>query len=474
MFIERNGFLEKIGNQRNQNQIHCFENQGYQWVLDIASGAVHVFDKLAFKLVQEYTVKTKSELVESYLDSYSKEELEEAIREIEALIADDRLFSQEAVIDRKRLTHQNSPIKAMCLHVTHDCNLRCKYCFADGGDYSMPKALMTAEVGKKALKFLVDHSQNRHNLEVDFFGGEPLMNFEVVKELVTYGRELEKEYDKNFRFTITTNGVLLTDEIDEYMKKEMSNVVLSLDGRPEVNDRMRRTLNDQGSFDVIAPKFQHSVAARGDRDYYVRGTFTAHNLDFSKDVEFYHEMGFVHTSMEPVVSDPKFDYALREEHLPQIMLEYDRLAAKYVEWRKAGKKFSFFHFHVDLDRGPCIIKKMIGCGAGSEYVAVSPEGDLFPCHQFVGEDDFKMGTVDTGIVNPEIPARFSDLNIFTKEACRNCWARYFCGGGCHAHAYYANNDLKKPFAVACEMERKRVECAIGIQAALAMGEESNE
>ncbi len=466
--------MEKIGNQRNQNQIHCFENQGFQLVLDIASGSVHVFDQLAFELVQEYTEKTEAELIDAYFDRYSKEEIQEAIGEIEALIAEDRLFSEEAVVDRKRLSHQNSPIKAMCLHVTHDCNLRCKYCFADGGDYAGPKALMSAEVGKKALKFLVEHSKNRHNLEVDFFGGEPLMNFEVVKELVTYGRGLEKEFDKNFRFTITTNGVLLTDEIDEYMKSEMSNVVLSLDGRPEVNDRMRRTLNDQGSFEIIAPKFQHSVAARGSRDYYVRGTFTAHNLDFSKDVEYFHEMGFVHTSMEPVVSDPKFDYALTEAHLPQILSEYDRLAGKYVQWKKEGKKFSFFHFNVDLDRGPCIIKKMIGCGAGSEYVAVSPEGDLYPCHQFVGEDEFKMGTVDTGIAKPEIPARFANLNIFTKDTCRNCWARYFCSGGCHAHAYHANHDLTKPFKVACEMERKRVECAIGIQAALAMEEPKDE
>lgn len=466
--------METIGIFRNQQQIHCFENQGHKLVLDIASGSVHVFDDLAFELVQQFTEKTRKELLESFTGQYEASAINEALDEIDKLIADGRLFSQEAVIDRKRLIHQNSPIKAMCLHVTHDCNLRCKYCFADGGDYSGPKALMSAEVGKKALKFLVDHSQNRRNLEVDFFGGEPLMNFEVVKELVAYGRELEKEFDKNFRFTITTNGVLLTDEIDEYMKKEMSNVVLSLDGRPEVNDRMRRTLNDQGSFDMIAPKFQRSVAARGKRDYYIRGTFTAYNLDFAKDVEFYHEMGFVHTSMEPVVSDPKFDYALTEAHLPQILAEYDKLADKYVKWRREDKPFSFFHFNVDLDHGPCIIKKMIGCGAGSEYVAVSPEGDLYPCHQFVGEDDFKMGNVETGILKTEIPERFSNLNIFTKEDCQTCWARYFCSGGCHAHAYYANNDLKKPFKVACEMERKRVECAIGIQAALALGGADDE
>lgn len=466
--------METIGNFRNQQQIHAFENQGYKLVLDIASGAVHVFDDLAFELVQQVADQSREALIAAFAGRYTEAEIIEALDEIESLMQEGRLFSQEAVVDRTRLTHQDSPIKAMCLHVTHDCNLRCKYCFADGGDYSGPKALMSAEVGKKALKFLVDHSQNRRNLEVDFFGGEPLMNFEVVRELVAYGRELEKEYDKNFRFTITTNGVLLTDEIDEYMKKEMSNVVLSLDGRPEVNDRMRRTLNDQGSFEVIAPKFQQSVAARGGRDYYIRGTFTAYNLDFAKDVEFYHEMGFVHTSMEPVVSDPKFDYALTEEHLPQIMAEYDKLADKYVEWRREGKPFSFFHFNVDLDHGPCIIKKMIGCGAGSEYVAVSPEGDLYPCHQFVGEEDFKMGNVAFGIAKPEVAKRFSNLNIFTKEDCQTCWARYFCSGGCHAHAYHANKDLSKPFKVACEMERKRVECAIGIQAALAMGGSDDE
>ncbi len=325
---------------------------------------------------------------------------------------------------------------------------------------------MSLEVGKKALDYLVKHSGARRNLEVDFFGGEPLMNFNLVKELVQYGRSLEQEYNKNFRFTITTNGVLLDDEKIDYINENMSNVVLSLDGRKEVNDNMRKTISGEGSYDIILPKFKKMVEKRGDKDYYIRGTFTSNNIDFSKDALDFYNNGFKKISIEPVVTSEEMDYALREEHLQLVLDEYEKFSKEYINIKKMDKDFYFFHFMIDLKQGPCIIKRAVGCGAGSEYMAVTPEGDLYPCHQFVGEEGFKIGTVFDGVENTSLREKFKKANVYNKEECRECWARFYCSGGCHANSYHAHKDLSKAYKLGCEMEKKRIECAISILANL--------
>ena len=358
-------------------------------------------------------------------------------------------------------------VKALCLHIAHDCNLACKYCFAEEGEYHGRRALMSLEVGKKALDFLIEHSGNRRNLEVDFFGGEPLMNWQVVKDLVVYGRELEKQYDKHFRFTVTTNGVLLNDEIQEFINQEMDNVVLSLDGRKEVNDRMRPFRNGAGSYDLIVPKFQKLAESRNQEKYYIRGTFTRNNLDFSKDILHFADLGFTQISIEPVVGEDTDPYAIQEADLPQIFAEYDKLAKIMVERKRAGQGFQFFHFMIDLEGGPCVAKRLSGCGSGTEYLAVTPWGDLYPCHQFVGDEKFRMGTVEEGILRPEIAEDFRSCSVYSKEECRHCFARFYCSGGCMANAYKFKGSLHETYPVGCEMERKRVECAIMIQAALA-------
>jgi uncharacterized protein len=333
---------------------------------------------------------------------------------------------------------------------------------------------MTYGVGVKALDYLVENSGNRKNLEVDFFGGEPLMNFDLVKDLVAYGRKIEKEYNKNFRFTITTNGVLLDDEKMEFINENMENIVLSLDGRKSVNDNMRKTINENGSYDLILPNIKKMVELRKDKDYYVRGTFTNKNLDFGKDAIHFMEEGFKKVSIEPVVTPETEDYALREEHLEDILKEYEDFSKQYIELKLKDPDFMFFHFMIDLEQGPCIIKRSVGCGAGSEYLAVTPEGDLYPCHQFVGEDEFRLGSVEIGIENTDLREKFKNANVFTKEDCKNCWARFYCSGGCHANAHYSNNDIKKPFKLGCEMEKKRIECAISILANLNHEEVENE
>ena len=325
---------------------------------------------------------------------------------------------------------------------------------------------MSLEVGKKALKFLAKNSGNRRNLEVDFFGGEPLMNFQLVKDLVSYGREIEKKYNKKFRFTITTNGVLLDEDKMDFINENMDNVVLSLDGRKEINDNMRKTISGEGSYDIILPKFKRMVEKRGDKDYYIRGTFTSKNIDFSKDALDFYNNGFKKISIEPVVTSEEMDYALREEHLKDILEEYEKFSRDYIDIKKKDKDFYFFHYMIDLDQGPCIIKRSIGCGAGSEYVAVTPEGELYPCHQFVGEKEFLIGNLDDGIINTELRDKFKNSNVFTKEECRECWARFYCSGGCHANAFYAHHDISKPYKLGCELEKKRIECSISILANL--------
>ena len=388
--------------------------------------------------------------------------------EIQYLIDAEELLTTDQyhdyVVDFKK---RKTVVKALCLHIAHDCNLACQYCFAEEGEYHGRRALMSFEVGKKALDFLIANSGNRRNLEVDFFGGEPLMNWEVVKQLVEYGRSKEKEYNKNFRFTMTTNGVLLNDEIMDYCNREMSNVVLSLDGRKEVNDKMRPFRGGKGSFDLIVPKFQKFAEMRGDRDYYVRGTFTRHNLDFSKDVTEFADLGFRSMSIEPVVAKPEEEYAIREEDLPQIMEEYDHLAEEYIKRKKEGRGFNFFHFNIDLNQGPCVAKRLSGCGSGTEYLAVTPWGDLYPCHQFVGQEEFLLGNVDTGVTNERIRDEFKLCNVYAKDKCRDCFARFYCSGGCAANSYNFHGSITDAYDIGCAMQKKRIECAIMIKAALA-------
>ena len=375
------------------------------------------------------------------------------------------LFSEDVYAQViPKIERRDPVVKALCLHIAHDCNLKCRYCFAEEGEYHGKRELMSLEVGKKAIDFLIKASGKRKNLEVDFFGGEPLMNFGVVKGIVEYARSIEKEHNKNFRFTITTNGILLNDEIMDYINKNMHNVVLSLDGRKEVNDRMRPRAGGQGSYDNIVPKFQKLADSRNQTDYYVRGTFTHYNLDFAKDVMHMADLGFKQTSVEPVVAPETEDYALTSEHIEKVCAEYDKLTEEYVKRYDEGRGFNFFHFMVDLDQGPCAIKRLSGCGAGHEYLAVAPNGDIYPCHQFVGNKDFLMGNVNENKIDENIEKMFERSNVYTKEKCKNCFAKFYCSGGCSANAYNFNGDINKPYELACEFEKKRLECSIAIEA----------
>lgn len=448
--------------------IHCYKNNGYNIVLDVNSGSVHVVDDVTYDVISLYEEHSEDEIVSKLKENYDEAEIREVIGEVNELKESEQLFTRdiyrEYITDFKK---RKTVVKAMCLHIAHDCNLACKYCFAEEGEYHGRRALMSLEVGKKALDFLIENSGNRRNLEVDFFGGEPLMNFEVVKELVKYGRSKEKEYNKNFRFTLTTNGVLLNDEIMEFVNAEMSNVVLSLDGRKEVNDRMRPFRNGKGSYDLIVPKYQKVAESRNQTDYYVRGTFTRDNLDFSEDVIHFADLGFKQMSIEPVVGSDDEPYAIREEDLPKIMEEYDKLAVEYIKREKEGRGFNFFHFMIDLQQGPCVAKRLSGCGSGTEYLAVTPWGDLYPCHQFVGQEEFLLGNVFEGINKPDICDEFKLCNVYAKEKCNDCFAKFYCSGGCAANSYKFHGSITDAYDIGCEMERKRVECAIMIKAALA-------
>ena len=461
--------------------VHQYKNNGYNIVLDVCSGAVHVVDDLGYDVIEQlnkqndkHTVETLKAaetfagLKEALGSVYSDEDLKEMLGDVIELTETGHLFTEdvfESVIGdvKKRKT----VVKALCLHIAHDCNLACKYCFAEEGEYHGRRALMSYEVGKKALDFLIANSGNRRNLEVDFFGGEPLMNWQVVKDLVAYGREQEKIYNKNFRFTLTTNGVLLNDEVQEFVNKEMDNVVLSLDGRKEINDNMRPFRNGKGSYELIVPKFQKLADSRNQERYYVRGTFTRNNLDFSEDILHFADLGFKQMSIEPVVGEETDPYAIRKEDLPQIFEEYDKLAKIMIEREKEGKGFNFFHFMIDLEGGPCLSKRLSGCGSGTEYLAVTPWGDFYPCHQFVGMEEFLMGNVDDGIVKPEIADEFRGCNVYTKDKCKKCFAKFYCSGGCMANAYNFHGTIHDAYEIGCEMQRKRVECAIMMKAALA-------
>ena len=450
--------------------IHRYQSNGYNIVLDINSGCIHLVDEVTYEVLPYLEEGMEADAIAEKLgDRFKKEDVETSVTECKKLKEQGMLFTKdiyENIIDEFTKNRQ-TVVKALCLHIAHDCNLACRYCFAEEGEYHGRRALMSFEVGKKALDFLIANSGSRKNLEVDFFGGEPLMNWQVVKDLVKYGREQEKLHNKKFRFTLTTNGVLLNDEIMEFCNREMSNVVLSLDGRKEVNDKMRPFRNGTGSYDLIVPKFQKFAEKRGDRDYFVRGTFTHNNLDFSKDVLHFADLGFKKMSVEPVVAPDEEPYAIKEADLPQILEEYDRLAAEYVKRHKEGRGFTFFHFMLDLTQGPCVAKRLSGCGSGTEYLAVTPWGDLYPCHQFVGNEDFLLGNVDTGVTNTAV--RDELCNVYAKDKCRDCFARFYCSGGCAANSYNFHGSITDAYDIGCEMQKKRIECAIMIKAALADG-----
>lgn len=450
--------------------IHKYTLNGYRIVLDTNSGAVHVFDEAPYEMLNylDGTVPQEppKELKEALAGRWDDEVFNEAYEELRELYQQGLLFSEDGY-ERFSDMMVNSPVKAMCLNVAHDCNLRCEYCFAAKGDFGCGRKLMPLEVGKKAIDFLIEKSAGRRNLEMDFFGGEPLMNWDVVKELVLYAREQEKLHNKNFRFTITTNGLLLTDDKIDFINREMSNCVLSLDGRKEVNDRLRVRVDGTGCYDQIVPKYQKLVAERGDKDYYARGTFTKYNLDFTEDVLHMADLGFDQVSVEPVVSDEKLEYSIKAGDLPRVCEEYEKLANALIQRRKEGKGFNFFHFMIDLNQGPCAIKRLRGCGCGNEYVAVTPEGDIFPCHQFVGDDQWKMGNVLDGTFNLPMKERFAKANVYSKPECRDCWAKFYCSGGCNANNWQYEGDILKSHTISCELEKKRLECAIMMQAALA-------
>ena len=455
--------------------IHGYQLNGYNIVLDIPSGSIHQVDPVAYDVIMKYQEQPEEDITIDILKEYeddpsvNREELQELFQDIQELITHGKLFSPDEEWDglSNHLWKQgdSSEVKALCLHVAHTCNMTCDYCFASQGRYHGNRALMTAEVGKKAIDFLIESSGKRHNLEIDFFGGEPLMNWGVVKEVVAYARGKEKEYNKHFRFTLTTNGLLIDDEIIDFANREMDNVVLSLDGRKEVHDRLRRTTQGEGSYEKIVPLFQRFVLERGEKEYYIRGTFTRENIDFTKDLYHMADLGFDKLSIEPVVCSPEEPYAFKEEDLPLLMEQYEELALEMVRRGKEGRGFTFYHYMMELTGGPCIYKRLTGCGSGREYLAVTPWGDLYPCHQFVGEEKFRMGDLWNGITATEVASQFEGTSLISQEECRSCWARLYCSGGCAANSYHATGDIHGVYEYGCKLFKKRLECAIMIKVA---------
>ena len=452
--------------------IHSYKMKGYNIIIDQNSGCVHSVDEVAYDIINMFETEPKEKIKAFILDKYSKrddvtpEDIDLCFEDIEALIKDGRLFAKDAfensALDFKK---RQSVLKAICLHVAHDCNLACKYCFAGKGEYDGPKGLMSFETGKRALDFLVEKSGTRKNLEVDFFGGEPLLNWEVCKKLVEYGRSIEKEHGKNFRFTLTTNGVLVNDEVIDFCNREMGNVVLSLDGRKETHDRLRTTCNGKGSYDLIVDKFKKFANARNQADYYMRGTYTHYNTDFSKDIIHMADLGFKELSIEPVVSDPTEPYALKENDLPILKEQYEILADEMLRRYRNGNGFTFYHYMIDLNSGPCIVKRISGCGVGTEYMAVTPSGELYPCHQFVGDEKFLLGDIWKGVTNTAILDEFKGCNVYSHPECKDCFAKLYCSGGCAANAYHTTGSVNGIYEFGCELHRKRIECAIMLKVA---------
>ncbi|MBQ7132858.1 MAG: thioether cross-link-forming SCIFF peptide maturase [Oscillospiraceae bacterium] len=452
--------------------VHQYKLNGYNIVLDTCSGSVHSVDEVAYDIISLFKNTDENEIVSTILEKYkdlpdvNEEEIRECIEDIKSLENGGMLFSEDE-FEKLAYDYKNNSqvVKALCLHIAHTCNLNCSYCFASQGKYQGERALMSFEVGKRAFDFLIENSGTRRNLEVDFFGGEPLMNWEVVKQLVAYARSIEKEHNKNFRFTLTTNGVLLNDEIIDFLNKEMSNVVLSLDGRKEINDHFRIDYSGKGSYDTIVPKFKRLVEKRRGKDYYMRGTFTHNNVDFTNDLFHMADLGFKELSMEPVVCPPSDPYALTEEDKPKLFEQYEILAKEMLKRKKQGNPFTFYHYMLDLKNGPCIYKRITGCGSGTEYMAVTPWGELFPCHQFVGDEKYSLGNIWDGVTNTSVQDEFRMCNAYAKEECKNCWAKLYCSGGCAANAYHATGKVNGIYEYGCELFKKRIECAVMIQVA---------
>jgi len=459
--------------------IHQYKLGGYNIVLDVCSGSVHVVDEVAYDIIEIFEKYDRERVISLIAEKYknnadiSHSDVEECYEQVEALKGLGKLFAPDSFENMAGKLKEKTAgvVKALCLHIAHTCNLNCSYCFASQGKYHGDRAVMSFEVGKRALDFLIENSGNRRNLEVDFFGGEPLMNFEVVKQLVAYAREVEKKYNKNFRFTLTTNGMLIDDEVIDFANREMSNVVLSLDGRREVHDRFRVDYAGNGSYDKIVPKFQKLVRERGGKGYYMRGTFTHNNVDFLEDIKAMLDLGFNELSMEPVVCASGDPSELTEEDLPTVLKQYEDLAFLMLEKDKEGKPFTFYHYMIDLTGGPCIYKRISGCGSGTEYMAVTPWGDLYPCHQFVGEESFRLGDIWTGVTNKEVQNDFAACNVYARPECRDCWARLYCSGGCAANAYHSTGSVRGVYEYGCRLFKKRMECAIMVAIARQLGEE---
>lgn len=455
--------------------IHQYKLNGYNIVLDVCSGAVHAVDEIAYDIIALFIDNDKATVIKKIAKKYpsvSQKEIEECYNQVLSLKESGQLFVEDTFENMAGELKKKTAgvVKALCLHIAHTCNLNCEYCFASQGNYHGERAVMSFEVGKRALDFLIENSGTRRNLEVDFFGGEPLMNFQVVKDLVKYARSIEKEHNKNFRFTLTTNGVLIDDDVIDFCNKEMSNVVLSLDGRKEVHDRFRVDYNNKGSYDKIVPKFKKLVQARGNKNYYMRGTFTHHNPDFLEDIKAMLDLGFTELSMEPVVTKKGEPSELTDEDLPVVLKQYEDLAKLMLEKDKENKPFTFYHYMIDLTEGPCIYKRISGCGSGTEYMAVTPWGDLYPCHQFVGDEKFKLGDIFNGVNNKEIIDEFLACNVYARKDCKDCWAKLYCSGGCAANAYHATGKITGVYDYGCKLFKKRMECAIMVQVARILGE----
>lgn len=450
--------------------VHQYKLNGYNIVLDSESGSVHAVDDVAYDIIEMYQTVGEKELTDIITKKHniSPADVSEVLRDIEVLKNEGKLFTEDIFSDKASLfKERQSVVKALCLHVAHACNMTCGYCFAGEGEYHGERAIMSYDTGKRALDWLIENSGTRKNLEVDFFGGEPLLNFEVVKQLVAYGRSREKECGKNFRFTLTTNGMLLDDEVIEFANREMSNVVISLDGRKEINDRMRQTHEKSGTYDKILPAFKKLAESRNQKDYYVRGTYTHYNTDFASDILHMADLGFKELSIEPVVAPPDAPYALKEEDLPRLLSEYERLASEMLERKREGKgrDFTFYHYMIDLTGGPCIVKRISGCGVRTEYVAVTPSGDLYPCHQFVGDEKFLLGNIYDGITNSSVCDKFKNCNVYSHTECRDCFAKLYCSGGCAANAYHTTGDISGVYEMGCTLHKKRIECAIMLKVA---------